>query len=206
MQDPQTSPPKYIVIEGIDGTGKSTLATGIAKFLTAHGRVIRTEEPTRGPTGQAIRRLLGSHSREVSVREWLELFETDRAHHMETVVKPALDRGDWVIQDRSFYSTAAYQGSQGVSPDDILARNRAFAVEPGLVLILDLDPAISLKRTQARLGMEAEVFEREEFLTLVADAFKSFKGPNIRRIDASKSAGQVLNDALAHIRLHFGLK
>lgn len=206
MPDPQTSPPKYIVIEGIDGTGKSTLATGIAKFLIAHGRVIRTEEPTRGPTGQAIRRLLGSHSREVPVKEWLELFETDRAHHMETVVKPALERGDWVIQDRSFYSTAAYQGSQGVSPDEILARNRAFAVEPGLVLILDLDPAISLKRTQARLGMEAEVFEREEFLTLVADAFKSFNGQNIRRIDASKSPGQVLNDALAHIRLHFGLE
>jgi len=198
-------PTKYIVLEGIDGTGKSTLAGGITAFLGRHGKVVRTEEPTRGPIGQKIRRMLGAKSRDVPVSEWLAMFEADRREHMEATVRPALERGDWVVQDRSFYSTAAYQGSLGVDPEEILRRNRAFAVEPGLVLILDLDPLSALGRARARLGMEAEVFEREEFLVFVAERFKAFRGHNIRRVDASHSAPQVLMDALAHVRVMFGL-
>lgn len=197
------TPAKYIVLEGIDGTGKSTLARSIANALASLGDVVVTEEPTRTGTGARIRKLLTDHATSLSVDDWLELFESDRADHMANVVQPALARGAWVVQDRSFYSTAAYQGAQGADVRDVLRRNRQIAIEPGLVLILTLDPAESLRRAHVRRGQEAELFEREDFLGRVSAIFASLKGANIAHIDARPGAEVVLASAMTEVRRRF---
>jgi dTMP kinase len=198
------SPQHYIAVEGIDGTGKSTLIAAIAAHLRSqHHTVLTTEEPTRGVHGKTIREHLGSKSKTLTGAQWLDLFEADRREHMETTVKPALARGEFVVSDRSFYSTAAYQGAQGENAPAILARNRSFAVEPGLVIILDLDPATSLARVARRRGMEADAFERRDFLERVAANFAAMTGPNIVHVDAAKSPEVVAADAIAAINARF---
>ncbi len=202
-----TDMPHYIVLEGIDGTGKSTLAAGIAARLRElGGSVVVTEEPTRGPEGLEIRRRLSEPNVETSLEEWLSLFETDRQRHMREVVQPALARGYWVVQDRSFYSTAAYQGAQGADVADVIARNRALAIEPGLVLLLVLDPDVSLERARLRQGSQMEVFERADFLRRVASIFESLERENLVRLDASQPPEVVLRDALGAIESRFGIQ
>ncbi|MCA8940526.1 MAG: dTMP kinase, partial [Planctomycetes bacterium] len=187
----------YIVIEGIDGTGKSTLIKGIADALRQGGvsDLERYEEPTDGPNGQKIRELLASDDNIMSAEEWLLLFESDRRDNVARVV-PALERGAFVLQDRSFYSTAAYQGAQGMDVAEILRRNRAFAPEPDMVLVLDLDPKIALERIQKRKAMEADAFEREEYLARVRMIYHAMKGRNLAVIDAEQSPEAVLASAL----------
>lgn len=205
----QTRPTaRYIAIEGIDGSGKSTLIKGLAAELAKRGmQVVTTEEPTRGAHGREIRARLGDKSRTLSGEEWLTLFEADRREHMDNTVRPALAAGKWVLSDRSFYSTAAYQGAQGVDVDEILRRNRAFAVEPDLVVILDLDPVESVRRIREKRRMETDAFERTEFLARVRAIYRSFtdggagagsarspsgRAPRFVHLDASKPQADLL--------------
>jgi len=105
----------FIVIEGADGMGKSTLAGGLAKWFAEHGTpVCLTAEPSEGPIGLALRYMLGQPELP-SGRTFALLFAADRSHHIEQVVKPALDRGETVICDRYDLSTMVYQIAQGMT-------------------------------------------------------------------------------------------
>ncbi len=125
-----------IAIEGIDGAGKSTLARRLATTLEAAGaRVVLSKEPTNGPWGTQLRQ--SAATGRLSADEEAELLIRDRHEHVDTLIAPALARGDIVILDRYFPSMLAYQGAAGLPLDDLLERN-AFAPRPDVLLLLDL--------------------------------------------------------------------
>ncbi len=198
--------PFYLVTEGIDGTGKSTLLKALAKKLSNQGiDCIRLAEPSEGKYGKRIRAELAAENPSLAPQAWLELFEADRREQIETQVRPALDAGKWVLQDRSFYSTAAYQGAQGADLQDILQRNRSFAIEPDLVLILDLSPEKALKRVHQRQSMQADAFEQLDYLHNVRELFLSLKEPHLHILNADMPQAEVLQQALQLLTKYTGI-
>jgi dTMP kinase len=172
-----------IALEGIDGTGKSTQLKLLARHLRGRGcTVVETREPTDGPCGRRIRELFINRAG-CTPDEELDLFIEDRRQHVLEVIGPALAKGDIVITDRYYLSTAAYQGAAGMDPAEIFTRNE-FAPEPDLVLLLTLDPEIGLKRIRELRGESLNDFEQEDQLRRVAELFASFQHPFIRRINA----------------------
>jgi dTMP kinase len=180
----------FIVLEGIDGTGKSTQAALLAERLRARGvetSVFR--EPTGGVWGRKIRakaRKAGS----LTPAQELDLFIRDRRENVALNIAPALARGEAVVLDRYYFSTIAYQGARGLDPKRIRRLNEAFAPKPDLVFILDLDPARGLARIRGR-GARDELFEREDYLRRVRALFRSFRGRCFVRVDASRSVAFV---------------
>ena len=171
----------FVTCEGGDGAGKTTQATLLEEWLTAAGRdVVRTREPGGTEVGVLIRDIVLHHRGEVAPRAEALLYAADRAHHIETVVRPALERGDVVIQDRYLDSSVAYQGAGRVLGRDEVRSLSLWATEgllPDLTVLLDLDPAAARLRLDAddkpfdRLEAERETFHvrvREEFLALAA--------------------------------------
>lgn len=172
----------FITFEGGDGVGKTTQAALLDEWLTAAGRtVVRTREPGGTEVGVLIRDIVLHHRGEVAPRAEALLYAADRAHHIDTVVRPALARGEVVIQDRYLDSSVAYQGAGRVLGRDEVRELSLWATQgllPHLTVLLDLDPAAARARLDAddkpfdRLEAEKEAFHtrvREEFLRL-ADA------------------------------------
>jgi dTMP kinase len=142
---------RFIIIEGIDGTGKSTLARLIAEALEQRGcRVKLTREPSDLPSGKLISERLATGNFATTPHEWLGMFVTDRRESIDTIVKPALAQGIDVVQDRSMYSTLVYQGAMGVPEDEILKRHAGWHPQPDLLVILDIAPRFGLARTRKR--------------------------------------------------------
>jgi dTMP kinase len=178
-----------LVIEGIDGAGKSTLQHRLADWCRAQGRtVVTSREPTDGPHGRALRE--SARTGRLAPEAELELFLKDRHEHVASVIRPAIERGDVVILDRYYFSTAAYQGARGIDPAKIIAANEAFAPVPDLVLLLDLDPAAGHQRIGAR-GGTPDGFETADYLARVRQIFLGFDRPFIHRIDATRSPDEV---------------
>jgi dTMP kinase len=172
-----------IAMEGIDGTGKSTQLRLLGRYLRDKGcSVIETREPTNGPYGRKIRELYVDRGK-YSVEQELELFIEDRRQHVREVIEPALAEGYIVLTDRYYFSTAAYQGAAGMDPGEIFSRN-AFAPRPDMVIMLTMQPEISLIRIRESRGEELNDFEQEEQLQRVAKLFASFNDPCIRRVAA----------------------
>jgi dTMP kinase len=171
----------FVTFEGGDGVGKTTQATLLEEWLTDAGRtVVRTREPGGTEVGVLIRDIVLHHRGEVSPRAEALLYAADRAHHVETVVKPALARGEVVIQDRYLDSSVAYQGAGRVLGRDEVRELSLWATAgllPDLTVLLDLEPAAARARLDAddkpfdRLEAEQESFHarvRAEFLALAA--------------------------------------
>ncbi|MHC4840583.1 MAG: dTMP kinase [Planctomycetota bacterium] len=146
---------RFIIIEGIDGTGKSTLAEALLSHLEQQGRkILQTREPTDFPCGKLIQERLASRNLKTNAHEWLGMFVADRRMNIEKVVKPALKKGIDVIQDRSMYSTLVYQGAMGIDEGEILKRHAGWHPVPDLLIILDVAPRFGLARTRKRtLGL-----------------------------------------------------
>ena len=186
-----------LVLEGIDGTGKSTLARSLAAWLRESGReVITSREPTDGPHGTALRQT--AKTGRLSLEDELALFLKDRAEHVTTLIAPALARGAVVILDRYYFSTAAYQGARGLDPQAIIAENETFAPIPDLVLLLDLDPATGSARITRR-GDLLDDFEALDYQREVRRIFLALDRPFIRRVDASQETGYVFQKARAMV-------
>jgi dTMP kinase len=176
---------KLIVFEGIDGTGKTTQLTLLAKTLTDRGLpVVSTREPTDGTFGRKIRELY-SNRESVSRQEELELFLADRREHVQEVLAPALQAGKIILCDRYVLSTVAYQGATGFSPQEILARN-TFAPTPDLALLFQASPDVGIARITGKRGESPNDFERADALARVAEIFSSLHQPYIHRIDATR--------------------
>ncbi|WP_297062474.1 dTMP kinase [Thermococcus sp.] len=147
----------FIVLEGIDGAGKSTQAKLLKLWFEEKGyEVVLTKEPTDTPFGKLIRRLVLTGGREgiidgakISHEAEALLFAADRAEHVDKLIKPALESGKVVISDRYFYSSLAYQWARGLDLDWLIDLNR-FAIRPDLVLLLDLPVKESMKRIRTR--------------------------------------------------------
>ncbi len=150
---------RFITFEGGEGAGKSTQVQRLAARLRADGRdVVTTREPGGSPGAESIRDIVlrGDADRWSPVTETLLMYAA-RRDHVERVIRPALDRGAWVICDRFADSTRAYQGAAGgVDPAFITALETYIleATRPDLTLVFDLPAEIGLARAQARAGAE----------------------------------------------------
>ncbi|MBM4015568.1 MAG: dTMP kinase [Planctomycetes bacterium] len=207
METPATATRgRLIVLEGIDGTGKTTLSARLAAALRDAGRrVVETREPWTSPAGQELRRVLAAKERTTTGTQELELFHADRAAHVAAVVAPALARGDWVVQDRTFWSTAAYQGARGIDVAAILARSAAIAPMPDLTVLLQLSPEAALERIAAnRAGTSS--FEKLGDLRAVAKVYGELAAahPEFERIDAAAPLEQVTRELFAACRRRLG--
>ncbi|MGV1099410.1 dTMP kinase [Thiovibrio sp. JS02] len=180
-----------IAFEGIDGTGKTTQIRLLAEALRGRGfSVVETREPTDGEYGQKIRRLYKNRN-SVTPEEELALFLADRREHVRQVIAPGLARGEVVLTDRYYFSTAAYQGAAGHDPGQIIVANELFAPRPDLVIMLEAPVALGVHRVQKLRGESLNDFEQEEMLARVAEIFAGLDGEYIRRIDGSGDAQSV---------------
>ncbi|BAU98615.1 dTMP kinase [Aurantimicrobium minutum] len=143
----------FITFEGGDGSGKSTQAGLLAQWLTEQGRtVVRTREPGGSEVGVEIRNLVLHHRGHIDPRAEALLYAADRAQHIATVVRPALERGDVVIQDRYFDSSVAYQGAGRVLDAKEIRDLSLWATEsllPDVTVLLDLDENVARTRLDA---------------------------------------------------------
>lgn len=172
----------WITFEGGDGSGKSTQAALLAEWIAERGRtVVRTREPGGSEVGVLVRDIVLHHRGDIAPRAEALLYAADRAHHVATVVGPALERGDVVIQDRYLDSSVAYQGAGRVLDAQQVRELSLWAADgalPDLTVLLDIDPELARRRLDAddkpfdRLEAEKTDFHtrvREAFLAL-ADA------------------------------------
>jgi dTMP kinase len=177
----------FISFEGIDGVGKSTQVNLLTEFLESRGRtVVKTFEPGGTELGTEIRHLLLHRKGDVAPRAEALLFAADRAHHVATKVRPALERGEVVITDRYLDSSVAYQGSGRDLDFDAIRNLSLFAVGgllPKLTVLLDLEASKAMSRRDAtgaspdRLESEkVEFFEtvRQSFLKMAQDEPERF--------------------------------
>ncbi len=180
----------FIVLEGIDGTGKSTQAVRLGEWFSRAGHeVLLSREPTDGPWGRKLRE--SAATGRLSPDEELECFLEDRRQHVRELIEPALREGKVVILDRYYFSTMAYQGARGFDPAEIRRRNEAFAPVPDLLLILDLDVDTALARIGAR-GDTANDFEKRDNLERCRAIFLSLADePFARVIPSGESADEV---------------
>jgi dTMP kinase len=145
---------RFITLEGGEGAGKSTQAALLAEWLKGQGiSVVVTREPGGSPAAEALRALLlGGRVAPFGAEAEALLFAVARADHVATTIRPALEAGRWVISDRFFDSTWAYQGAAGVLPERMAELDR-IAVggdRPDLTLILDLSTDAGLQRIGGR--------------------------------------------------------
>jgi len=152
----------WITFEGGDGSGKTTQAALLEEWLRSRGRtVVRTREPGGTEVGVLIRDIVLHHRGDIAPRAEALLYAADRAHHVATHVRPALERGDVVIQDRYLDSSVAYQGAGRVLDANEIRDLSLWATGgalPDLTVLLDLDPAAA----RARLDADDKPFDRLE--------------------------------------------
>jgi dTMP kinase len=183
-----------IVLDGIDGTGKTTQAKRLLTAIRKKGwDAVYFREPSDSEWGLTIKRkaLLADS---LTPEEELDLFQKDREENVTKNLNPALRDKKVIVLDRYYYSTIAYQGARGIDPEMIRRRNEAFAAKPDLVFILDITPDKGLSRiAKSRDNMDKH-FEREDYLIDVRDIFRSLEGENIHHIDASRPEEDVYRE------------
>jgi dTMP kinase len=184
---------QLIVIEGPDGAGKSTLQKALCVALQALGiDVLLSKEPTEGPHGRALR--LAAKTVRLAPERELELLLLDRRAHVQDLIEPALARGSWVILDRYYFSTIAYQGSAGLDLDELRRVNEVFAPPPDALLLLDLSYEQARQRMEARGDLDD--FERESTQRRVREIFQSFAAlPYAHLIEAAMGPEAVFKAA-----------
>jgi dTMP kinase len=203
-----------VTLEGIDGSGKSTVSHLLKQSLTQTWpgrRFIFTAEPTKGETGAILRsRLSKSRALEDEVSKArrmgeLFLFMADHADHLSHTIIPSMQTGAIIVSDRYTDSTAAYQGVtlRGIVPDPvewIRSLYRPWNVSPDLTIFFSIDPSRALKRIVSR--QIAEKFERAEFLREVDGNFRriaSLEPERFAIVDAGREIDDVAKDALSLI-------
>ena len=196
---------KFVVIEGLEGAGKSTAVAAIQTLLEQQGiEYINTREPGGTPIAESLRTIVkqGVDGEQVCDSTELLLMYAARAQLVETRIKPALSEGKWVVGDRHDLSSQAYQGGGRELGVDKLQAIKQIAIgsfEPDLTLYLDIDPGLGLSRARDRGELDRieqqalSFFERSRAVYLAeAEANK-----NIVKIDASQSIDKVANDIQA---------
>ena len=195
----------FLVVEGPEGAGKTTLAKGLAaKFRTAGIEPVLVREPGGTTVAERIRTVLLDPGHPIEAVSELFLFLAARADLVARVIRPALAAGDTVLADRFQLSTEAYQcGGRGVDPSLFMKANRAATggLDPDLTLVLDLPAALGFERIRAA-GADLDRIERAgpAFHDRVSEVFRGAAGPGIVHLDATLSPEQVLLTAWGEVR------
>ena len=185
-----------VAIEGIDGAGKTTQAAILAERCRERNLdYIISKEPTNGIHGRMLRE--SGLSGRLSLDEELELFQMDRAEHVEQLISPSLAAGKVVILDRYYFSNAAYQGARGADVNEVLRRNEAMAPEPDLLIFMDVPCDLGLDRVRAR-GDRPNHFERQDMLCRAKEIFEAIRRSYKVTIDATMLLEQVSSVILRH--------
>lgn len=201
-----------ISFEGGDGVGKTTQIRILADLLSAAGvDHVLTREPGGTELGRAIRELL-LHGGQVSSRAEALLYAADRAHHVDTLVRPALERGAVVLTDRYLDSSVAYQGAaRSLGPEEVRALSlwAVGGLLPDLTILLDAEPCLVARRTVARGTKDRLEREPEAFHAALRAAFLEMAAKEPTRfvvIDADRPVDQVADDvieaAVGAVRAH----
>ncbi len=184
---------RFIVLEGIDGCGKSTQVQLLGEWLRGAGYAVTlTREPGGTALAERLRALILDQTITCSPRAELLMLLAARAQHVAEVIAPALDAGGVVICDRFTLSSLAYQGAgRGLPEDEILAANATATggVMPDLTIVLD----VPLEVTMGRIGERQDRFEGEgaKFLTRVLAAYDAATGPTVTHISGSGTVTEV---------------
>jgi dTMP kinase len=194
-----------IAIEGIDGAGKTSVATALAQWCGERGiACCMSKEPTGVSFGKTLRE--SAQSGRGTIDDELDMFILDRRDHVARTIAPALAKNAIVILDRYYWSTAAYQGARGADIQQILARNHEFAPKPDLTIVLDVPVSIGRQRISTRGDIPNE-FEDKKGLEKAREIFKQLAESDpatSRLIDATRSMREVGSDALAAFK-HFAV-
>ena len=193
----------YVAIEGVDGAGKSTVASAVTARLRSLGRAAElVREPGGTSLGEDIRHVLLHGD---AMTPWAEalLFAAQRAQLAATVIAPALAEGRIVVTDRSYYSSLAYQGGgRGLGVEKVRAVNEAglAGVVPDVVVILWLDPDTALARQAAvdRIGGEGREFQRT-----VAETYRLLAAEDpdrVHLVDAARPLDDVVDDIVEMVK------
>ena len=210
---PLPSHPRFISLEGGEGAGKTTVLNALRDALQADGaEVVDTREPGGTPLAEMIRGLLldPAHEPPTPVTELLLMFAA-RAQHVHETIRPALERGAWVISDRFTDSSYAYQGGgRGLDAGFITElERRVVGLQPGLTLLLDVGVAQGRERARGRdlalagNGPDRIERERDEFFERVRDAYRArvaAEPQRFRVVDASQPAQAVAAAAVAQLQ------
>lgn len=200
-----TYPGKFIVIEGLDGSGKSSQVDLLVKFLQERGKeVVLRSEPTRdSEAGIKIRQILKGEL-VASAMERQILFVEDRREHLEKQIIPALKEGKFVVCSRYAFSTIAYGFSDDLDVDELVKMNAEFLL-PDVTLLIDVTPEECIKRIEKR-GEVKELFEKLEKLKKVNEVYQKLPemfstkdgsasgGENIFIVDGEKNMQEVFED------------
>ena len=202
---------KFIVIEGIDGSGKTTQINQLSKWLIEtdlipeNNQLVITREPGGTNLGKSIRSLLLNPSRENSPDSITELllYAADRAQHVNEIIRPSLNKGDWVISDRFCGSTLAYQG-YGRKLDLKLIKDLEIIATQGLypdiTFLLEISIDESMKRRINRIDDRMEK-EGREFLSNVALGFNALsENQKWKKISAMNSKENIMSEIQSEIK------
>jgi dTMP kinase len=202
-----------IVFEGGEGSGKSTQIEALAGSLRASGRtVVVSHEPGATKIGQRIRELVLHTDEAISPRAEAMLFAADRAHHVQTVVAPALDAGQVVLLDRFVDSSVAYQGAGRELSEDEIRSLSAWAtgdLRADLTVLLDLPVADGLARARGRSAADRLERESLEFHERVRAAYLRFAAAEPDRylvLDATRAIDDLAHDVAASVHSRLGLQ
>ena len=189
----------FLTIEGGDGSGKSTQSALLAAWLEAQGRtVLLTREPGGTDFGLEVRDLVLHWHGDISPRAEALLYAADRAHHIATKVRPALDRGEIVLQDRYLDSSVAYQGAGRVLEPDEIRNLSLWATEgllPDLTILLDLDESLGRDRLKERTKYDRLEAEEQDFHARVREGYHALAAAEPDRFLVLDAAGSL--DSLA---------
>lgn len=189
---------RFIVIEGLEGAGKSTAIHTVASYLSSKQiTFIQTREPGGTPMAEDIRALVKQvRAESVAATTELLLMYAARSQLVHNVIQPALQRGEWVLADRHDMSTRAYQGGGRGIPESALQPLRQLVLAdlvPDLTLYLDIDPAIGLQRAQARGELDRIEHEQLAFFERTRQKYLEMAAsePNVVVIDAGQPLDHV---------------
>ena len=202
---------KFIVFEGIDGSGKTTQINQLSKWLIGtdlipeNNKLVITREPGGTKLGKSIRSLLLDTSREKSPDSITELllYAADRSQHVNEIIRPTLDKGDWVISDRFCGSTLAYQGYGRKLDINLIKDLEAIATQgiaPDITFLLDIPIEESIRR---RMNRKDDRIEKEgrEFLSNVSLGFQALsEDSNWKKISAINSEEKIISEIKSEIK------
>lgn len=190
---------KFIVIEGLEGAGKSTAIATVKQYLESRGhQVVCTREPGGTPLAEQLRSLVkqADLQEQITPETELLLMYASRVQLLTNVIRPALSAGNWVLADRHDLSSRAYQGGGRQLGDQLIDTLRLAVLgntRPDLTLYLDLDPALGLARAASRGELDRIEQEQLSFFQRTRAKYLEIAGkePNIVVIDASQPLAEV---------------